>query len=241
MKKLCLLLAGSLLAANTVLAQTVYTGQTLSPSGVVSGAALIARNQFIGALTNSVATNSFEALAINVSAPQNLSFGFAGIATLTGDGTVTNTPNAGRFATTGSKYWRQEVGAGKTFGINFSQSVAGFGFYGTDIGDFSGKLTLNFFLGAAPAGSFLVQNGDMSGNEVVALDGNLRFWGVTYSSNAFNKVEFVLEGSDDIFGFDDMTVADASQVSQVVPEPASMALVGSGLLALIGFARRRRA
>jgi hypothetical protein len=199
----------------------------------------MARDQFLGVLSSNVSTNTFEALANNALAPQSLDFGFAGTATLNGSGTIYDSPLGGRFATSGSKFWEQTVGPNTAFNITFSQAIAAFGFYGTDIGDFNGRLTLSFFNGATKVGSFVAQDGDLSGNAVPSLDGNLRFWGVTFATNAFNKVEFVMAGNTDVFGFDDMTIADASQVQ--VPEPSSLALVGSGMLALVGIARRRRA
>lgn len=239
MKRLTFSLVAAAMAASPLTAQTTFRGQTLNPAETVSGAALTARNSFLGALSASVATNDFESLTLGATAPQILNFGFAGNATLNGSGEVVDF-TGNRFPTSGRQYWRQVVGPTNSFSIGFSQAVAGFGFYGTDIGDFNGRLTLQFFSGASMINSFLVQDGDLSGDYREALDGNLLFWGVLYGSNSFDRINFLLEGDEDVFGFDDMTVADARDVVGV-PEPGSVALLISGLAGLGVVARRRRA
>lgn len=43
-----------------------------------------------------------------------------------------------------------------------------------------------------------------------------------------------------MFAFDDLTVADASQVQGTVPEPTTFALMGAGLFGVVAVKRRRR-
>ena len=59
-------------------------------------------------------------------------------AIITGDGEIENVYSVGRFPISGSKYW--EVAG--SFELDFANPQASFGFYGTDIGDFIGQVTL---------------------------------------------------------------------------------------------------
>jgi hypothetical protein len=66
---------------------------------------------------------------------------------------------------------------------------------------------------------------------------------VLFGSNTIDRVDFTLTGLDydaDVFAFDDLTVADASQVQSTVPEPATFALMGAGLLGVVVVRRRCR-
>src|SRR5262249_28888414 len=90
------------LAASASAAPVVYNGFTQNPTCpdndptanmcatkfAPTGAALTAHDNFFGSLTSSVATNDFESIAANTLTPLALNFGFAGTATLTGEGHV---------------------------------------------------------------------------------------------------------------------------------------------------------
>lgn len=244
-------------------AQTVITGFTQNPSCTTgsptncatrfapSGNALAARNSFFGSLNNSVATNSFETVAPGTSAPLTLNFGFAGNATLTGTGAVeAESPTVipfGRFASSGSRYWQGSADGNVSFGISFSQRVAAFGFYGIDLGDVGGSVSVRLFDGMTLLNTLVVQpQVGTPGDFVPTLNGGMRFWGVLFGSNVFNRVEFVLTGlpeDADFFAFDDLTVADATQVTppNVVPEPSTYLLMATGLAGLAALRRRRTA
>lgn len=241
MKRLSFAIAAALFTAAPLSAQTTFRGQSLNPGQTVTGAALTARNSFNGGLAASVATQDFESIPMgSIASGLTLNFGFAGNATIQGSGSVTNTVFSDAFATSGSRYVLATVGPSSSFEVTFAQRVAAFGFYGTDLGDFNGRLTLEFFNGSSLIDEFLVQDGDLTGAQIPELNGNLLFWGVQYGSNAFDRINFRMEGSIDVFSFDDMTVADARDVIGV-PEPGSVALALTGLVGLGLVARRRRA
>ena len=214
-----------------------------------SGAALAARNAFYSSLPLGVATQDFESIAVGTAPPVTLNFGFAGTATVTGIGAVqaedSNATAFGRFATSGTRFYSTSVGGTQPLEIQLSQQVAAFGFYGMDLGDIGGSVALDLFDGSTLVSSITVQP-SLGTGIFSELNGGMRFFGLTFATNSFNRIRFNLTGNpndEDVFAFDDMVVADAKQVvpPNPTPEPGSLALVGAALaLALAAAARRRR-
>lgn len=198
-----------------------------------------ARNTFFSNLVG-VGTETFETRS--GSAPLAINFGAAGTATLAGPGNVnTVTPGttntAGRYSVaslTSSRYWEASAGTGGIV-INFSAPIAAFGFYGIDLGDFGGTLTLA-----------LTDTLNTVTNLVVPMatprraDGSVLYYGFYDTVTQYKSVAFLsTSGAGDIFAFDNFSIGSIEQV-RPVPEPMSLAVFGLGLAGL-GLARRRKA
>lgn len=218
-------------------APTIYFGetQTPSPAATVSGAAATARASFLAQL-GGVSTEDFEGLAAGTP-PATLTFaGSAGPITAAFTGvtgqicTSNGCGGPGRFATSGTNYLDISTNA---FSVTFSTPVAAFGFYGTDIGDFNGQLTLT--LTSASGTTTLTVPNTLNGN-----DGSLLFYGIIDTANPFTSITFgnTAPGAD-LFGFDDITVGDVRQVTGGVPEPTTWAMMIIGFGAIGGTMRRR--
>lgn len=224
-------------------AQATFFGEDLSADEAHLGAfpnSNAAEADFLSYLEG-VGTETFDGIPDGTGNPV-LSFPGAGSATLNGTGSVQDESDAccGRYGISSPNFYEADAGGG--FGIDFSDPVAAFGFYGVDIGDFGGQLFLEF----------MYEGGD---TEMLAVDhtigssgstgGSVFFFGFINTARQFSSVEFqLMEGPEgDVFAFDDMTIGSVEQVTTnptVTPEPLSMVLLGTGLFGVGVVGRKRR-
>lgn len=162
------------------------------------------------------------------------SFGNGITATLNG-GTILNTPGAGRFAISSPNYYEADT---STFSINFSSPIAAFGFYGTDIGDFGGTLSLTLTDAGGHTSSLVVPASVGSGGSQPE-NGSVLYFGFYNLSDTYTSIAFNNSNTSDVFGFDNFTVGLEAQVNPSVPEPSTWATMILGF-AGIGFMAYRR-
>lgn len=241
----CALAIGSVgLAPQSASAYQIFFGEDLNNDGNIAligtPNATTAENQFLNVLSG-VGTEDFESFSTGVGAPLGLSFPGAANATLSGGSgavaTVTpgSTNGVGRYGTSGSNFFEVSAGGAGNFVVDFSSSVAAFGFYGIDIGDFGGQLQLQ--LNDVNNTLLTVNNTIGSGG---STDGSVLFFGIVAEDGdeEFTQASFLTStGSGDVFGFDDMTVGSRAQV---VSEPATLATLGLGVAGLTVFRRGRK-
>jgi hypothetical protein len=229
-------------------AQSEFFGEDLfgfpSSAGVVSRSlvfptASAAQALFLAALTGDVGTETFESLLHGTATPVPLTFPGAGLATVTGSGVVHSYGVSGewrgndRYPTSGDRFF--DVLAGGDFAVQFATPVAAFGFFGVDIGDVAGQLSLEF-VAAAGTTTVVVPHTVGSGQSTT---GGVIFYGRIDAANPFTEVRFLNDTPGDNFAFDDMTIASVAQV-RTAPEPSTLALLATAMAAGGGLAAWRR-
>lgn len=238
-------LAGLLTAAAAHALPTageIFSFQDTAPNGVLTSDVQSEQRRMLSLLAANVAAFGFESGNVGETAPQAVDFAGSLNTTITatltgGDGVIAGAANAGRFNTTadGSKYWAVRAGDAGTFTINFSEAISAFGFYGTDIGDFEGTLTLVLHSATGADEELVVRRG------AAVAGGSLLFYGFADIDARYTSITFrSTVGGGDVFGFDDFIVADAGQFlpqDTPIPEPTSLALVGLALCAA-GWSRK---
>ncbi|HLO49940.1 MAG TPA: PEP-CTERM sorting domain-containing protein [Kamptonema sp.] len=226
---------------------SLYFGEDLSQNENIrlttTPKANAARNDFLSQLVG-VGTETFESYNASTGAPLSIGFGNAGTATMGGSGYVERTPSGtslGRYPISGDKYW---LSTGQ-FSITFSKQVAAFGFYGTDIGDFNGQLTLTLINSLTNFSQTILVPHTIGSNG--RGGGSALYFGLIASQNeVFDRILFgnTAPGTD-VFGFDNMTIGALDQVVQPqpeepVPEPLTMAGMALGGAMLAGARRVRQ-
>ena len=223
-------------------AVTTYFGEDL---GLGEGTALsstpnanTAQASFLSALINPGVEN-FEGFADSTSNPA-VTFVGAGVTASLFGGSVQSTANGttngfGRYGVSGDPDANGRDSYFETtseLSLTFSKPVAAFGFYGIDIGDFNGQVTVTTSGG-------LTQFYNV-GNTLSGKGGSVLFWGLVSNTDTFTGISSGNTASGtDVFAFDNFTVGSIEQVKSTVPEPEIYATFLAGL-GLMGFMARRR-
>lgn len=218
-------------------APVTFFGEGINNSGDPAQApftnADAARASFFSNLVG-VGTETFESYASGTNSPLGVSFGAAGTATLNGGSVDSGNNGVGRYPKSGSKYW--DAGS-DNFSISFSAPIAAFGFYGMDVGDFGGQLTLTLTDINDNISVLVVPNTIGSSGSTTGSNLYFGFYdlGNTYKSIVFGNNS----GGADFFGFDDFSIGSLEQVVPTIPEPGTWAMMIIGF-GLAGAAIRRR-
>ena len=186
--------------------QSKIPGENQNPANQVSGAPLTARTSFLSQLVG-VGTETFSGFNVGDTSPLTLTFtgstgniqaDLNGVGQVFGPGPI----GVGRFNTSGAEggpvggnWWDSEG----RFTIDFDVAISAFGFYGTDIGDFNGQVTVAL-TDINDVVTNLVINNTVNGN-----NGSLLFWAFIDTMNSYKRITSgsTAAGSD-VFGFDDL-------------------------------------
>ena len=241
--------------SNSAFAQTnVYKGYDANPGPGPSLAtnpnSTTAGNSFKSQLTG-VSTEGFESFDTGTAAPLNLTFaGTAGtlLATLNGPGLVQSATRAsptgtGQYATAGIRYFEIDDAA---FTINFALPVAAFGYFGADLETPSRiNITLNYAAGGSRVYNLETLFGYTAASYLPGTSflpsGGIHFLGFIDNANPFSSIVFNGAGAGgDIWAFDQMTIGESRQITSIVPELTTWAMMIGGLGAIGGSFRYRR-
>lgn len=226
-------------------APVTFFGEDLNPGGdshTLSSFpnSTAARNSLFTNLVG-VGTETFDGFSVGTVSPTavfNVPSGTVH-ATLNGGTIATGNDGAGRYPISSPNY----LFAGtSSFTVNFDTPIAAFGFFGTDIGDFGGKLSLTLTDATNHVSVLAVPNllGNCGGTPCSdPTSGSVLYYGFFDTGDTYKSIAFTNNSSVDNFGFDNFSVGTLAQVVPSVPEPASMILLASGLAGL-ALTRRRR-
>jgi hypothetical protein len=184
-------------------------------------------------------TQNLDALSNGASGPINFSFGAIG-ATLSAGGLVVSVPGVGTdgqggFPISNDNLWQVE---GANFQIKLNKKVTAFGFYGIDIGDAGGTLSINLDGVPAPA---IAHSTTLDTSKMTS--GSVFFFGLT-NDIPFDTIDFIYGqgqgGVVDRFNFDNFMAGPEAELA-ATPEPGTLLLLGSTLAGVGMAAKRRRA
>jgi hypothetical protein len=117
------------------------------------------------------------------------------------------------------------------FDIEFTNPQVAFGFYGTDIGDGDGQLSVALHHTSGGTTNLAVPHATAASTGQ-GLTGSALYFGVVSTVNPFDSVTINnANASLDGFGYDDMTAA----ASTTIPEPSSFILLCLSLLGMFGY------
>jgi len=132
----------------------------------------------------------------------------------------------GGYATDGQNYIQYQSDSNQTLRFDFGSAINAFGINITDWGDWADPGQLVFSNDAGD--SFTIAVTPRANN-------NYMFYGVVNDSMQFNRVEFLNTVPGEAYAIDEVYYGNSG--APQIPEPATLSLVGLGLLAL---ARRRK-